>query len=201
MKKLLLSALAVCVFTFSNAQEIPKKVNGLDITFGVKAGLNLSTLYGDVHNASTKPGFHFGAMAELELTDKISLQPEVLYSLQGARIDGGAGSDYDLHLSYITFPVIGKYYVAEGLSLEAGPQIGILINSKSKAGGESINEKKNTSSIDFGANIGAGYKMDSGLNFALRYSLGLLNAYDGPGSSGNNITNATLQLSVGYFLN
>lgn len=199
MKKIILSALAVCVFTFSNAQDLPKTINGLDVTFGAKAGLNLSTLVGDTHNVSMKPGFHIGGMAELELTEKLSVQPEILYSLQGAKVDDGTGSDYNYNLSYITLPVIGKYYVIEGLSLEAGPQIGVLISAKSKIDGESINHKKNTSSIDFGANIGAGYKMDSGLNFALRYSLGLANTYDGPGNS--NQTNATLQLSVGYFFN
>lgn len=199
MKKLILSALTVCVFTLSNAQEVPKTINGLDVTFGVKAGLNLSTLVGDAQNVSMKPGFHIGGMAELELTEKLSVQPEILYSLQGARVDDGTGSNYNYNLSYITLPVIGKYYVTEGLSLEAGPQIGVLISAKSKIDGKSYNNKKNTSSIDFGANIGAGYKMDSGLNFSLRYSLGLANTYDGPGNS--NLTNATLQLSVGYFLN
>lgn len=198
MKKIILSALAVCTFILTNAQDLPKTIKGLDVTFGAKAGLNLSTLVGDTQNASMKPGFHIGGMAELELTEKLSVQPELLYSLQGTRYDDGT-SDYNYNLSYITLPVIGKYYVAEGLSLEAGPQVGVLISAKSKGNGESINHKKNTSSIDFGANIGAGYKMDSGLNFALRYSLGLVNTYDGPGNS--NLTNATLQLSAGYFLN
>ncbi len=83
--------------------------------------------------------------------------------------------------------------------MRQGHKLWFLISAKSKGNGKPINHNKNTSSIDFGANIGAGYKMDSGLNFALRYSLGLVNTYDGAENS--NQTNATLQLSVGYFLN
>ncbi len=105
MKKIILSALAVCVFTLSNAQDLPKTINGLDVTLGAKAGLNLSTLVGDTANVSMKPGFHIGGMAELELTEKLSVQPELLYSLQGARFDC-AGSNYNYNLSYITLPVI-----------------------------------------------------------------------------------------------
>ncbi len=54
MKKLL-SALAVCAFSFSNAQE--------KITFGAKAALNLATFTGDIDYAKTKAGMYFGSMA------------------------------------------------------------------------------------------------------------------------------------------
>ena len=198
MKKLLLSALAVCAFTFSNAQETEKS-SGLDVTFGAKAGLNLATLAGDAENVSMKPGFHVGGMAEIAFNEKFSVQPEVMYSLQGAKVDGGF--DGEFNLSYINLPVMAKYYVAEGFSIEAGPQVGFLIDAKSKADGESFDEKEFTSSIDFGVNFGAGYKLDNGLNFSARYNVGLANTYDGPGKDDNHVTNAVMQLSVGYFFN
>ena len=66
---------------------------------------------------------------------------------------------------------MAKYYVAEGFSLEAGPQIGFLMSAKMKAesGGDSeeIDVKDDLKSIDFGINFGAGYKLENGLNFCL----------------------------------
>jgi hypothetical protein len=183
MKKLLLSALAVCAFSFSNAQE--------KITFGAKAGLNLATLTGDVENADMKAGIHFGGMAEISINDKFSVQPELLFSTQGAKYEDSYNDGFETgkiegkeKLTYINLPIIAKYYVTEGLSLEAGPQIGFLVSAEQEYdatyreissgleysdSGE--NDIEDTNAIDFGLNFGLGYKLDSGLNFSARYNL------------------------------
>ena len=109
---------------------------------------------------------------------------------------------------------MAKFYVAEGFSLEAGPQIGFLLSSKLDYEGvgpgysESSTEdlKDFTKGIDFGLNFGLGYKMESGLNFGARYNLGLSNFWDLPsdidpefGISDFKNKNSVIQLSVGYF--
>ena len=45
-------------------------------------------------------------------------------------------------------------------------------------------------------NFGLGYKLDSGLNFAARYNLGLSNLAKDSGNE--KINNGVFQLSVGY---
>ena len=92
---------------------------------------------------------------------------------------------------------MAKYYVAEGLSLEAGPQIGFLIKAESGADDVSVDVKDAFKSIDFGFNFGAGYKLESGLNFAARYNLGLSDISDDDDSD-SNVKNGVFQLSVGY---
>lgn len=181
MKKLLLSAFAICAFAFTtNAQEV---------TFGAKGGLNLSTIVGDASNVSYIIGAHIGGMAEISISDKFAVQPEVLFSMQGAKDDYAS-----LNMNYINLPVMAKYFVTEEISIEAGPQIGVLMSAKYD--GEDI--KDGYSSLDYGLNFGAGYKMESGLNFSLRYSLGLANINDT-----DRVTNinAVMQASVGYFFN
>ena len=204
MKKLLLSALAVCAFSFSNAQE-EKSSTGLDVTFGAKAGLNLSTFTGDIEGADMKTGFHVGGMAEIALNDKFSVQPELMFSTQGTQSNDFLGSDETLkfNFSYINIPVMAKYYVTEGLSLEAGPQIGILVDSKAKFDGETEDADEllgDLSTIDFGLNFGIGYKLDSGLNFSARYNLGLSNISD-ESDLDDKVNNSVFQFSVGYFFN
>ena len=202
MKKLLLSALAVCAFSFSNAQE--------KITFGAKAGLNLATFTGDPEDVDMKVGFHVGGMAEIALNDKFSVQPELLFSTQGTKEDFTFFNGFEdqtetikYNFSYINLPVIAKYYVTEGLSLEAGPQIGILVDAKAKADGETEDADEllgDLSTIDFGLNFGVGYKLDSGLNFSARYNLGLSNISD-ESDVDFEFKNSVFQFSVGYFFN
>ena len=101
---------------------------------------------------------------------------------------------------------MAKYYVTEGLSLEAGPQIGFLVKAENeidftssndlvKNSSTTVDSKDSFKSVDFGFNIGAGYKLESGLNFALRYNLGLSNIADNEGSTWKN---RVFQLSAGY---
>jgi len=206
MKKLLLSIITLTFMLQANAQEGT-------IQFGAKAGLNLTTLNGDIEGAKGRTSFHLGGMAEIPITNKLSIQPELLFSSQGAKTEGAT-----LVFNYLNVPVMAKYYVTNELSLEAGPQIGYLLSANLKyetsgdnnPGPNTTEERSSTKaaekedvkddvkSIDFGINFGLGYKMENGLNFGLRYNLGLANANNFENSS-QEFKNGVFQISVGYF--
>lgn len=191
MKKLLLVIAMVAAGFTANAQ---------DVKFGAKAGLNISNVSGeDVENNDARTSFHIGAVAEIEISDKFSIQPELVYSAQGAKSSDG-DIDVTLSLDYLNIPVMAKFYVAEGFSLEAGPQVGFLMSAKAKAefmGDSAENDiKDDFKSIDFGLNFGAGYKLENGLNFSARYNIGLSNIAE---ESDNSVKNGVFQVSVGYF--
>jgi opacity protein-like surface antigen len=200
MKKIMLTAAAVMAFAFSNAQET---------RFGVKGGINLHTITGDVEDASSKVGFQIGGFAEFKLSDKFAIQPEILFSAQGAKSEwseeGISGED-KLNLGYLNIPVMAKFYVAEKFSLEAGPQIGFLLSAKSKSeatfDGETYSEdvdvKDSFESIDFGVNFGAGYDFTENLSAGLRYNLGLSNIAKTEDGDDSKIKNSVFSLSVGY---
>jgi len=139
----------------------------------------------------SKLSFHFGGLVEFGLSDKFSVQPEVLYSSVGAK-DG----DTSINENYLSIPVMAKYYVAEGFSLEVGPQVGILMSATAKNGSDSVDVKDSFKSTDFGAGLGAGYKMESGLFFSARYVLGLSNVLADSGSEWGK--NNVFQFSAGY---
>lgn len=191
MKKSFL-IIAIIVFGLTN-------LNAQEVKFGAKAGLNLASITGDeTDGIESRTAFHVGAVAEISISDKFSVQPELLYSAQGAK-DSFDGIDVDAKIDYLNLPIMAKYYVAEGFSLELGPQVGFLLSAKAEGGGESIDFKDETKGIDFGANFGVGYKLESGLNFGARYNLGLSNINDGEGSDDFKNQNSVIQLSVGYF--
>ncbi len=202
MKKLfLLTALVLFSLTISIAQ----------VNFGAKAGVNFSNFSGDNEHNEMRTGFHVGVVAELEISEQFSVQPELVYSAQGAdyKNSGFEGGFYDgaYKLNYINVPVVAKYYVSEGLSLEVGPQVGFLISAKEDwediNTGESAEDddvKDSFKGIDFGANLGIGYKMESGLNFGAHYNLGFADLNDDPETFGTDTyKNSVIQVSVGYF--
>ena len=186
MKKVILTAAAVFAFGFANAQETK---------FGVKAGLNMSNFSGDVEDNSAKIGFQVGGFAEIKISDKFAVQPELLYSLQGAKYSG-EGDDLNYNFSYLNIPVMAKFFVAEGFSLEAGPQLGILTSAKVTDGNDSEDIKEFFESIDFGLNFGAGYDVAENINIGLRYSLGLSNIAKDSGD--DKISNSNIALAIGY---
>ncbi|WP_047545908.1 porin family protein [Psychroserpens sp. Hel_I_66] len=198
MKKLMLFA-AVAAFGLSS-------VNAQEVKFGAKAGVNFATIGGDVEDADGRTAFHVGGVAEIMISDKFSVQPELLYSAQGLQQKEefeGFTFESKLKLDYINIPIMAKYYVAEGFSIEAGPQVGFLLSAKEEFEFEGDSEEEDVkdafNSIDFGAGVGVGYRMDSGLNFSARYVLGLSNIFEDSGdfSAQNNV----IQVSVGYFFN
>ncbi|WP_417200793.1 porin family protein [Bizionia sp.] len=188
MKKLLVCA-AVAVFSMG-------ALSAQDVRFGVKGGVNFANLAGDFgvsgfdedfQDAEMKVGFHIGGLAELKLTEKFALQPELLFSNQGFKstyfdIDDRK-QDYNVNLSYVNIPIMAKFFPIDGLSIEAGPQIGFLVSAKDERndyyndyleeGDVKIDTKDLYKSLDFGLNFGASYEMESGLFFTARYNLGL----------------------------
>ena len=186
MKNLMLTVVAVFAFGFANAQETK---------FGIKAGLNLANVTGDAEDNSSRLSFHLGGFAEIKLTDKFALQPELVYSAQGTKIDVTGSEDLVYDLAYVNIPVMAKFYATKQFSLEAGPQIGFLTSAKMKYDGDSEDVKDNFETTDFGFNFGAGYNFTENISAGLRYNLGLSNIAD---STSSEINNSVWSLSVGY---
>ncbi len=181
MKKVILTAMAVFAFSFANAQ---------DTKFGVKAGLNIANLTGDVEDASSLIGFQIGGFAEFKISEKFAIQPELMYSAQGASSD----TDGDLKLGYLNIPVMAKYYVAKSFSLEAGPQVGFLLSAEV----EGVDVKDVFESVDFGVNFGAGYDFTENLSAGLRYNLGLSNVAKTEAGEDFTVNNSVFSITVGY---
>jgi hypothetical protein len=166
MKKLLLF-IAVTVLSFTAAQS-------QEFRLGAKAGLNVASLGGDsygVGSLGSRTSFHVGGLVEIPLMGKFSVQPELLFSSEGSNWTF-TGLDDNLKLDYVRVPVLAKFYIIEGLSAEAGPVFGVLVNAKNDDGDDI---KENFKTFDAAFGIGASYRLDMGVFFSLRYNKGLLN--------------------------
>lgn len=213
MKKVLFATVVVLGFMTTQAQEIK---------FGAKVGLNGSTLTGDVEDAKMIFGAHVGGFAEIKITDKFSFQPELLFSMQGAKNEyseseefGGDVYSYSeettVKLNYLNVPLMAKYYATQKFFVEAGPQVGFLVSAKSdyeyteKINGsvdysdseDGIDVKDNFKSVDFGFNFGLGYEFTENIFAGARYNFGFSDITDVSGFD-DKVNNGVFQVSFGY---
>ena len=126
-----------------------------------------------------------------------------MYSTQGAKGSEStalgtveAKAKYD----FINIPIMAKYYVVDGLAIEAGPYVGFLMKAENELSGGSLTGsqdiKDNMNSVDFGLGLGASYSLSNGFFGGARYNLGLT---DLPKENdGDAIKNGVIQVSVGY---
>jgi hypothetical protein len=161
MKRIILLAVVAIAANAAYAQNVQ---------FGVKAGVNLANFNDEASpNSNSKAGLNVGALAHIHLNENWAVQPEVVFSMQGAEFANSTKAK----VNYINIPVLGQYMFANGFRLQTGPQLGILTSAKAKAGDVEIDSDNGYKSTDFGWSFGAGYLTKSGLGVDARYNLGI----------------------------
>lgn len=168
---------------------------------GVIAGPNFACVVGDqAESWETKIAFHAGVLGDFAIDEKFGIQPGLVYSAQGADYSESEFSG-TVDLNYLNIPVIGTYEVANGLTVKAGPQLGILLSAKDKEDGEpEMDVKDFVKSTDIGVNVGLGYELANGLNFNATYNFGLTDLNDDSDLEAEGVKwkNNVVQVSIGY---
>jgi hypothetical protein len=185
------------------------------VTLGIKGGANFAQLHTSFSDSSPSSAtgyittFSAGVFADIKF-DNISIQPGLNFTGRGGsstRVD----SVVKPKLFYLQLPINVVYnvdiepgilyfgggpYVAYGLSAKIKVTDSLGSQTSNAGFGTGIYKYK---TIDAGANIVAGIKLDNGLLFSLNYDYGLANISNIPGIK---TTNRVFGLSVGYsFLN
>lgn len=150
---------------------ITVKAQSQGFFWGVKAGLNLSSAWGEETDGSLiKPGYYAGCFGEYRFSELFSLSPELMFSSIGS-----AREEFDIKetVNYITLPVLAKFYLDDTFSVEAGPQFayGVYMSIKgdgkvTKLSGDDYNK------FEFGIAVGATYYYERFM-ISLRYIHGL----------------------------
>ena len=162
---------------------------------GPKAGVNISNFTNGVGSESnTLVGFHVGGFVSFLFGKSLAIQPEVLFSTQGAKYDDVNAAVKDFKANYLNIPVVAQLRMSGGLYLETGPQIGILLSAKSDD--ESVKDLYN--SLDWSWAFGLGLRSKMGLGVSARYNLGLTKVEDNLNSLQPNGKNSVIQLGLFY---
>lgn len=178
MKTKIISTIILCLIVSSGvwAQESHS---------GIKGGLNLSSMTTDGNNdKNLKAGFHVGVFDKIPVSESFSVQPELLYSVKGMKInyDGLAKGDTKFNLNYIDLPVKLVFNLADDFDFHFGPYVGYLVNAKMKTDAEVLDfydinseddiNRKNFHALDYGLVGGLGFDLKP-LIIGFDYNLGL----------------------------
>jgi len=114
MKKKLIIAVALFAMTVTAQAQLVK--------FGLKGGVNYAnqtgseiTVNSSNYDTSAITSYHAGLVAEIKIVDKFSIQPELLYSTQGASYKN-AFEEFNNELGYLSIPVMAKIYLNKTVS-------------------------------------------------------------------------------------
>lgn len=184
MKKIILVTLVLLAASINMQAQLFK--------FGIKGGLNYAnqsgsgiTINTDNYNKEAITSYHAGLIAEIKVTDGFSVQPELLYSTQGATYKN-AIEEFRNELGYISIPVLAKFNFNKTVSLDVGPQASFLLSER-----KNVNFR-DSETFEFGVAGGLTLNVTKNIFLQGRYVLGLTEA-----SRDAEVKNSVVQISAG----
>lgn len=127
MKKMILTS-AIALLAVS--------INAQGFKIGVKAGSNITGVTGIEFKDGFNYGYHAGLFSELMFSKYIGIQPEALWSQTNLTSANDIAAIYrpslgtlrSIELTYLTLPVLLNIRPTKFITLQAGPQYGILVD-------------------------------------------------------------------------
>jgi hypothetical protein len=144
------------------------------IKTGGKVGGNLAGVknIGDENNSS-RVGFNAGAVAQIGISKKFVIQPELLFSLKGYKFPPtNFNSSGTLSLNYVVIPLLAGFQPSENVTILFGPELGFLTSVNSRFDGANHDVSKNFRKTDIGINLGTALHIKEGVGIEARYSYG-----------------------------
>ncbi len=158
---------------------LPLHLAMAQVAFGPKAGLNLASIDVDDPQATydARAGFHLGLFMRARF-NKVAIQPEVLLFTQSGESRTFLNLvDVKERFTYISVPVMFKFYPAMGLNIQLGPQFGFLVDGEQEYETVFTTVQRDITEVykktDIAISGGVGYDFAFGLGLDFRYNLGV----------------------------
>lgn len=160
--------------------------------WGPKVGATFATVNG-IPNAKTQPGISAGLFFESVACNWFVIESDLLFSMQGFKTDGDNG-DANVRLNYISMPLLGKYYVIDGLNLQMGASFDYLVHTSAKIDDKEVDMGGDFNPFNIQLLAGIAYDFDFGMVLEGRYRYGLTPLTP----EAENVYSGMLQVSVGW---
>ena len=167
MKKMMMIVAFVAATVSASAQNINREVGAF--TLQPKVGLALGSFSGEYITVGGKVdtkkrvGFIAGVEGEYYATNWLGIALGLNYAQQGWKFN-----DVKCKYDYLNVPLVADFYVARGLALKTGVQLGFLMNAK----WDDLNVKDDCNKTNFSIPIGISYEF-SNVVLDLRYNVAL----------------------------
>ena len=182
------------------ALMVSTNLSAQSLKFGIKAGADINKIKGKGFSDQFTYGYQAGVFSEIGIGKSFGLQPEVVFS--SVRVDTATGFkdvyNFDniknAKLSYVKIPILLSYKPNEFVSLQAGPQYGILVDKN-----KSIAQNGKAIFKDGDLSLLAGLQLNiSKVRIYARYGIGLNNINET--GTPDKWKNQNIQLGVGLTL-
>ncbi|MGG9963349.1 porin family protein [Ferruginibacter sp. SUN106] len=126
MKTKLLLTAAISIISFSAFSQ--------SLKIGAKGGVTMNKITGQTFKEQFSYGYHIGGFATIGLGKKFAIQPEVLFNQINVDTSSTFSSIYkfnkldNVQLKYLSIPILLNYNAGKLITLQLGPQFGILMN-------------------------------------------------------------------------
>ncbi|HEY9343535.1 MAG TPA: porin family protein [Hanamia sp.] len=121
------------LFSFAILLFISSSVFSQGFSFGIKGGANLGKISGQSFKNEFTLGYHVGAFATINF-GKFGIQPEVLFNQTNVDTSSEFSDVYqfnhinNIKLNALSIPIMLNYNLNKFITLQAGPQFGILLD-------------------------------------------------------------------------
>lgn len=179
------------------------------VSFGVKAGYNLSSVKFANEKLDSKSFFYAGGLIEYPLSPKVALQGELLYTKIGGKmgvelfqlvgnevVDMGT-TYYDYRFSQLQVPISVKYSIIPQLSASVGMNFAFNVSSKVKTTfmDENTHDFEGLQTLNLYPFLGAEYKFNKKFFVDARYNFNFIEMNK---ANGLPVKAGFLQAGIGY---
>lgn len=141
---------------------------------GFKGGFNIYSLnFENNYDTGNRSGLHYGFIGRFypEEISPLSLQTELIYSPQGVNLKS---EDSVIRLDQINVPILFQYKLDNGIRVQAGPQLGFLMNAWADRDAATFDITNKFRKVDLSLSAGFSYPLtEYGIGIDIRYNLGL----------------------------
>ncbi|OXB22565.1 hypothetical protein B0A80_15765 [Flavobacterium tructae] len=204
---------ALTLFLTASFGMLHAQNNNVNPEYGIKGGFNMSNLYSsDANDENILYGFNAGLYATLPISDFIAIQPEILFTTKGAKLEYNnalASGESKFRLNYIEVPLLVRVNITRNFNVHAGGYASYLVSSKVTGRGDFNFEQEidtnDLNKFDAGLSAGVGVDFDP-ISIGLRYNYGLTTIGKERTVAGTTYTfpdakNSNLTLYLSYKLN
>lgn len=205
------TVILVAILLFVSSTANAQRTKSAPLSWGLKGGINLATFYGDdVNDTEIATGFNGGLFFNYAFSARLSLQPEMLFSMKGAELDNsvsGEETTTDYELGYLEVPVLFKYHLVTGNILHPNILVGPAVGFKLFGDANDRNIDDEIQDAEFGLTFGGGLDAEVAssptdfiqtVGLDLRYTLGLTDVFDIAGEPSAKNRVFTIALAVGF---
>ena len=215
-KRIALTVIMMLAVVCANAQYEPGKWS-MQVKYGFGASqltsLDNIPLEDVASDSKMRWAYSIGLDFEYQISKMFSMSAGIHRNSQGSAWDdftkgGEKYKDAEIDLDYYTLPVLGHFYVYKGLALNAGVQLGYLIdadismNNTSNIYNHDLTTKKSydveddCKDLDISIPVGISYEFNSHVVLGAQYNIGLTKVNKTGIFGTKDIKNGVFQFSV-----